>query len=41
MIEAIKAKLWSVLKDKEASLAMVYDRRGRKRELDRRWRELS
>ena len=29
MIEAIKAKLWSVLRDKEVSLAMVYDRRGR------------
>ena len=29
MIEAIKNKLWSVLRDKEVSLAMVYDRHGR------------
>ena len=28
MIEAIKSKLWSVLRSKEVSLAMVYDRRG-------------
>jgi len=29
MIEAIKARLWSVLEDKEVSLAMVYDCSGR------------
>ena len=28
MIEAIKSKLWSVLRSKEVSLAMVYDRHG-------------
>lgn len=28
MIEAIKSKLWSVLRSKDVSLAMVYDRRG-------------
>jgi transcriptional regulator with GAF, ATPase, and Fis domain len=29
VIEAIKTKLWSVLRDKDVSLAMVYDRSGR------------
>ncbi len=29
MIEAIKTRLWEVLRQKEVSLAMVYDRRGR------------